>query len=318
MTEKLFHSGLIVRSPTLACEDAVIYSVGWDAEVKQTQKSNKLLMQISGFHTPHIQFGSTYYNSAFLVRGLNPVNTIVITYNKTKGVINYRNQRFTNNELLVLTRDEEMDLVISDKNITFTIAIEESYFKKVFFEYYGMDFESRLKKYLLIDPKQERAFLEFLHFWIHYFLTNDTQNLLPQDYEKIEEDILLTLFGFITIDRQVSRSVNKILKEARNIIERSLELDLKLADLATHLGVSQRTLEYTFKKNLGMTPKSYQQILRLYAVRNELKHTASTTKKVSDTALKYAFFHMGHFASEYKKVFGESPLQTLKTALKKG
>ena len=312
MSNTLFHSGLVVDSPTLGAEEAVAYSVGWDAEVKQMQKRNRLLMHVCGFHTPHIQFGSTSYNSAFLVRGFNPVKTVVITYNQTKGVINYRNQRFESNELLVLTRDEELDLAISERNTTFTIAIDESFFHQVFFNYYGIDFEAGLKKRMMLEAHKEQAFLAFVHFWIDFFLTHNTADLLPQDYEKIEEEILHTLFGFITLDGDIIKSENQILKKAREIIEHSLDLDLKLSDLAAYLGISQRTLEYTFKQNLGMTPKNYLQIQRLHTIREELKAANAKTTKVSDIALKYAFFHMGHFAAEYKKLFGESPTQTLK------
>ncbi len=312
MFNTLFRSGLVVKSPILGYEEAVAYSVGWDAEVKQTQKQKRLLMQVSGFHTPHIQLGSTSYNSAFWVRGFNPVNTVVITYNQTNRTINYRNRRFERNELLLLTRDEELDLVISGENTTFTIAVDEVYFFTMFRNYYGTDFESKLKNSLLLDSKKEAAFLNFLHFWINFFLSHETTDFLPQDYARIEEDILHTLFNFIIIKDQNTKSENKILKEARNLIEQSLDLDLKLSDLAAYLGISQRTLEYTFKQNLGMTPKNYLQMLRLHTIREELKSADVKTLQVSDIALKYGFFHMGHFASEYKKLFGESPSHTLK------
>jgi len=314
MENALFQSGLVVKSPVLSCEEAIAYSVGWDAEVKQTQKRDRLLMQVIGFHTPHIQFGSTAYNAPFLVRGVSPVKCVVITYNQTLGVVNYRNRRLDRSELLVLTRDEELDLVISDRNTTFTIAIDEAYFHKVFFNYYGMAFEGDIKKRLLLEPPREEAFLNFLQFWIEYFLTHDKEILLPSDYEKIEEEIVHALFGFIVVDGRSAKSENSILKEARGLIEQSLDFDLRLSDMAKHLGISQRTLEYTFKHNLGMTAKNYLQILRLYAIRHELKLADPKTAKVSDIALKYAFYHLGHFASEYKKLFGELPVETLQSA----
>lgn len=313
MGNMLFHSGLVVKSPVLGSEEAVTYSVGWDAQVKQIHKRNKLLMQVGGFHTPHIQFGSTHYNGAFLVQGFNPVNTIVITYNKTKGIINYRNRRFDHNELIVLTRDEELDLLISDENTTYTIAIDETYFQQSFFDYYGMLFEGGLKKHLLLEPQKEERFLHFLQFWIDYFFINSKENIPVQQYEKIEQDIIHTLFSFITIEGYTPKVQNNILKEARGLLEQNLQEELKLSDTAKYLGISQRTLEYTFKQNLGLTPKNYLQMLRFYAIRNELQYADPRLTKVSDIALKYAFFHMGHFSVEYKKFFRESPLETLKT-----
>ncbi len=312
MEKGLFHSGLIVQSPLLDCEEAVAYSVGWDAVVRQTEKRHPLLIRVSGFHTPHIQLGSTDYSAPFLVRGVCPERCVVLTYNVTDGVVNYRNRRFERKQLLIMTRDEEMDLVISDRNTTFTVAVEESFYRRAFEDHYGATFEDPVKIGLSLVPGKEKEFLGFLSFWLHYFLESDEEYLLPQEYETIEQTIMEGLFSFLAIEGQKLRSENKILKEARNLLEQHLDHDLRLSETARHLGVSQRTLEYTFKKQLGMTPKRYLQILRLHAIRDELKAADPRVTNVSDIALRYAFFHLGHFASEYKKLFGESPLQTLK------
>ncbi len=312
MGKGLFHSGLIVQSPLLGCEEAVAYSIGWDAVVRQTEKRHPLLIRVSGFHTPHIQFGSTEYNAPFLVRGVCPEKCVVLTYNVTDGVVNYRNRRFERNQLLIMTREEEMDLVISDRNTTFTVAIEESFYRRSFEDYYGAAFEDPVKIGLSLEPEKEREFQAFLSFWLHCFLEGGEEYLLPQEYETIEQAIMEGLFSFLAIEGQKPGNENRILKEARGLLEENLDHDFKLSDTARRLGVSQRTLEYTFKRQLGMTPKHYLQILRLHAIRDELKAADPQVTKVSDIALRYAFFHLGHFASEYKKLFGESPSQTLK------
>lgn len=312
MGKGLFHSGLVVQSPLLGCEEAVAYSVGWDAVVRPTEKRHPLLIRVSGFHTPHIQFGSTDYSAPFLVRGVCPEKCVVLTYNVTSGVVNYRNRRFERNQLLIMTRNEEMNLVISDRNTTFTVAVEESFYRRAFEDYYGAAFEDPVNIHLALDPGKEGEFRAFLSFWLQYFLEGSEEYLLPQEYEKIEQSIMEGLFSFLVIEGEKPENVNRILKEARGLLEQNLDHDFKLIDTARYLGVSQRTLEYTFKRELGMTPKRYLQILRLHAIRNELKSADPRVTKVSDIALKYAFFHLGHFASEYKKLFGESPSQTLK------
>ena len=314
MGEGLFHNGLTVQSPLLGCEEAVAYSVGWDAVIRQTEKRHPLLVRVSGFHTPHIQFGSTEYNAPFLVRGVCPDECVVLTYNVTEGVINYRNRRFERNELLIMTHDEEMDLVIGDRNTTFTVAVEESFFRREFEEYYGVAFEGCVAP-LALDHGTEEQFESFLSFWLRYFLKREGEYLLPQEYAAIEGAIMEGLFSFLVIEGQKFRSENRILKEGRKLLERHLDDHLKLSDTARLLGVSQRTLEYTFKRELGMTPKRYLQIQRLHAIRDELKVADPRVVKVSDIALKYAFFHLGHFASEYKKLFGESPAQTLRNQI---
>ena len=312
MQQAHFQSGLVVKSPLLAPEEGLAYSIDWDGDIKQTQKREHLQMQVSGFHTPNIQFGSTYYTSAFMLRGVCPRKSVVIAYNKTNGVVNYRNHKLKSGELLLFTYDEEIDLVISESNTTFTIAMEETFFEEAFFTYFGIPFDKSVKKRVLaLDPYREYAFLLFLKRWLYYFLRQRDTGTSISNYSQIEEEIIHTLFSFFRLESTL-RSENSILKSARELLQDSLDNDLKITETAKALDVSQRTLEYTFKQNLGMTPKTYLQILRLYKIHHVLKTADPSATKVSDIALQYAFFHMGHFAAEYKKLFGESPTETLR------
>lgn len=62
-----------------------------------------------------------------------------------------------------------------------------------------------------------------------------------------------------------------------------------------------------------MTPKKYLQQLRFNAIKKELVFADPNFCTVSQIANKYNFFHMGHFSTEYKKLFGKTPSQTLET-----
>jgi len=313
MADTFFPSGHTLDTPFLDTDDIKSFTSaeGWDIDLFKTSKQEALFASIQGFHTPHIQFGVTHYTSAFLLQGLSPENTVVITYADTKGVINYRNRRYERHELIVITREEEIDLVLSDRNDLFSIAIEENFFYTAFFGYFGRPFDTLTDKRLLLDPKQERAFLQFLHRWLIVFVKQRKGDASPIDHIKVEQEIMRTFFDFISIDKVYRSNENQVLKQARELLHENLEMDLKLSDTFPQLGVSQRTLEYTFKKNLGMTPKAYLQILRLNAINKELKEADPKCVKVSDVALKYGFLHLGHFASEYQKVFGRKPVETL-------
>ena len=83
-------------------------------------------------------------------------------------------------------------------------------------------------------------------------------------------------------------------------------------DLVEDLHISPRTLQHHFQKKLGLTPKQYLQQLRFDAVRKELVASDPMLINISDVALKYGFFHASHFGAEYRRVFGETPSQTLK------
>ena len=86
-----------------------------------------------------------------------------------------------------------------------------------------------------------------------------------------------------------------------------------MASLCNAAEVSERTLQYAFVERFGVTPKRYVQAHRMHAVRNRLK-SHSSADYVSDIANHFGFWHMGQFAKDYRRQFGELPSETLTRA----
>jgi AraC-like DNA-binding protein len=86
---------------------------------------------------------------------------------------------------------------------------------------------------------------------------------------------------------------------------------LSIEQLAEHAGVSVRTLFAGFRDFCDTTPMAYLRNLRLEQVYLELS-TQSHDASVTDIAFKWGFAHLGRFAQEYKKRFGEAPSTTLR------
>jgi len=84
-----------------------------------------------------------------------------------------------------------------------------------------------------------------------------------------------------------------------------------IAELAQTLGVRRRTLELAFHDYLGLSPARYAAVLRLNAMRRELLRASADTLRVADLAQRYGIAHLGRFAGDYRKMFGELPSQTL-------
>jgi AraC-like DNA-binding protein len=83
--------------------------------------------------------------------------------------------------------------------------------------------------------------------------------------------------------------------------------------LCAHVGKSQRTIYYAFNEVYGLPPMEYYKFLRFQAVRQCLKASDLDSTTVTQIATSYGFCHMGQFACDYKKLFGESPSSTLKS-----
>ena len=81
-------------------------------------------------------------------------------------------------------------------------------------------------------------------------------------------------------------------------------------ELCATLRVSRRTLQNSFVNVLGQPPSTYLRCLRLGRVRRLLRTTTSSALSVGDAGARWGFFHLGHFAADYRRLFGELPSQT--------
>jgi AraC family ethanolamine operon transcriptional activator len=85
-------------------------------------------------------------------------------------------------------------------------------------------------------------------------------------------------------------------------------------DLCQAAVVSERSLEYAFRVEMGLSPTAYLTRIRLHKVRETLLQGASTPTTVTNEALRWGFWHFGEFAKAYKACFQELPSDTLRRA----
>jgi len=111
------------------------------------------------------------------------------------------------------------------------------------------------------------------------------------------------------------------LRRAAGVVERSMayaEAEFaarrlpSIVDICREAGGSQRTLEYSFRTLLGLTPIAYLRTLRLNRVRAQLLSPSRADLTVTEVATEWCFWHLGKFSRDYAAMFGESPSQTLR------
>lgn len=110
-----------------------------------------------------------------------------------------------------------------------------------------------------------------------------------------------------------SRSRQLIVTRAREYMEAHIDQPITVAELCRELGVSRRTLQYSFQDVLDLSPVRFLCVMRLNAVRRTLKHAADNelAVTVADIAASWGFWHLSHFSANYKALFGELPSETL-------
>ncbi|MCP3888445.1 MAG: helix-turn-helix domain-containing protein [Desulfobulbaceae bacterium] len=108
-----------------------------------------------------------------------------------------------------------------------------------------------------------------------------------------------------------TRLRTKAIKKSMAYIFEFGDRPIKISELCKFAGVSLRTLEYAFLDHFGISPKTYLSSYKLNNVRKQLLQSHPSEISIVDIANKWNFWHMGQFARDYRRLFGELPSETL-------
>jgi len=196
-------------------------------------------------------------------------------------------------------------------------VIEEKFCNYLIYRYFDKSINNLRDNYRLnIDKDSMYKFIYQMQQWLLYFQKDNQSKLSTERYSSIEENIIDNLFSIIVLNDQMNSKIRFDINRARKILEDNIDSIYSINDLIDELNVSARTLQYNFKEKIGITPKQYLHNLRLNAIRKELLDSNYNKVNISEIALKYGFFYHSHFSFEYKKLFGQTPTQTLMRSIK--
>lgn len=133
--------------------------------------------------------------------------------------------------------------------------------------------------------------------------------------QEFEETLLVAFLKAIpnsfseVLQRQPCAGTNNHVRRVEEYIDAHWNHAISVEQLAEVAGIGVRMLFVTFKRHRGYTPMAYLKMVRLRNA-NELLRSPSTPLTVADVAFACGFSNLGHFASDYRKAFGELPSQT--------
>ena len=103
------------------------------------------------------------------------------------------------------------------------------------------------------------------------------------------------------IDRfnSIISSIDAVLPELHSVEE-----------LCESFGYSRRTVETSFRQFLDASPYQYTKAVRLNRARRDLQSPQHIGLSIGDIASIHGIWHLGRFADEYRKMYGELPSET--------
>lgn len=128
--------------------------------------------------------------------------------------------------------------------------------------------------------------------------------------EYLVENLLEPVLGSVASQPLEQDLAASRVKAATDYILAHLSDPITVVDVCKAISCNRRSLEQSFRTFAGTSPKQFIQLMRFRHCHLALR-AAPKDSTVSHIAGQHGFWHMGHFASSYRKLYAETPSQTL-------
>jgi len=292
---------------------------GWDLEFIRLDRGSfgGKILQVSG---EEFQFSSFFISCRHEQRGAPPPGF------KSFGVlipespaIEFRNGRLDQEGIAIFPSGEEIDVHAPPGWGAFELSFTEDLLESA---------SQRMGLPLLEDILVQKDFalchqkaLVELKLWLQEMrqqfsahLCNPlSKSFMEQFISEFPRRFLNTIdSSYPTVFRHSLRQRDRAIKKIKEFLTEFPDVPPTIADLCEVAQVSERTLEYAFQERYEMTPTTYLRFYRLNGVHKALRAEEPASTTVTKVATDWGFWHFGHFTSNYRKLFGQLPSDTLK------
>jgi len=173
-------------------------------------------------------------------------------------------------------------------------------------------FEFNSKIYL--DHPRARSLLELILFLGKQLYPAST-GFPPVVLEELKQAVVSLLcasrhkFSHLLAHDALGTSPREV-RQAEEYIEANWNRPIRIEDLVALTNVSTRSLFRSFRETRGYSPMAFAKLVRLKHAK-EMLTADSPNASVTGVAFKCGFGSLGHFANDYREVFGELPSETL-------
>lgn len=172
--------------------------------------------------------------------------------------------------------------------------------------------------WLELDPLRLHDLRSFLGGLFRLARRQPEQVASVEQRRRLTGDLLpLVLESLVDgLERRAGRSREPARLELVKLVEawaqRNPTLPITLEDLCTEVYASRRSLMRGFREHLGMGPMAFLKLRRLHGVHRQLLLQEPGSGRVQTLAERWGFHNAGHFSRDYRALFGERPLDTLR------
>lgn len=228
---------------------------------------------------------------------------------------------FDENSIITLGEGNDLDFRTPRALDIIAVTVDANALKEFGETVWHLDLEDKIPcpGVLACAPQVPARLRDFLTLLLASIKSSPKMLNYPQIRKGMEQEIYNNIVLAVadtstTADPAISPSRKAVVDRVREYILAHREEPVTVADLCAVLNVSRRTLQYSFQAVLNVNPVAYLRAIRLNGTRRALRAAADDPHAtVADIAARWGFWHLSHFASDYKLMFGELPSQTLRS-----
>jgi AraC family ethanolamine operon transcriptional activator len=291
----------------------------WDLEAKQIDQG-RFRVEFLFFGDSDLQIAEVFYNRKLLQHG-TVLNGYTFAVNHPhSNLIVWRYKEFPLNGIIVFPENNEHQGVSLPNHHPFILTISE-HFLTIVAEDLGLPEINRIVRkgeVHICEPVMIGRVQTFL-----LSLCNAMKNTSGKYAENMDTNELkwkitrLLLFSLASSETYKSRKRQfhqrkRVVDRVLEYIESDLAIPRSVPELCRVAEVDERTLRNYFYEQFTLSPKILINRYKLNVVRSAFKRIDSPGIIISDIANEAGFWHMGQFAKDYKKLFGELPSETIR------
>lgn len=291
----------------------------WNVQMNQLSrgKSINTLKQLSLEKT---KLTHCIFNGHKTTVGDPPLGRTFAFYSGVKSELIWRKKKVQQNNIMIFPSGAEHDVMTKGKNIhVYTITLPETVWSSFLSDREANDYQNQLSSQEIVSLSAHDM-SQLKQLFLSYFKIIETNpKILDQKsfQRRVEEQIIYAITRALSLSTSYfSQSKNKKTHNAWDkidvIIQKHSDSLLTVYELSLAVEVSERSLRRLFHDRYGISPKYFLNRTRLNRVRSDLKKCCEEKNNIADIANNHGFWHMGQFAADYKKLFGELPSTTLK------
>ncbi len=298
---------LILRATDI--EEMASAFQGWQMEVVQ-QECGEFRGVLNGLSEAQgrINFYSASINKRVFANGHHLPHSVMFTFISCPTACTWNGEFIDPLKLFVSDAERGMDIDAGPGFVSYSVSVDRGLLQDWFMEEgippplnynFCLDFTKARRQEAAIALRQVITSAVYRGV---FNLTDFKFSLLKALHPLSKEQLSRISINFAPIHESVEM-IHEAVRHGKEV---------NLQNVLEFYGGPVRTFYYNFKRYTGCTPHQYIKNLRLTAVQKMLKMADPSLVGVREVAYQNGFRHLGQFAQDYKKLFGEMPSHRLK------